>query len=132
MKVILSIKPQFVEKIFNGSKIFEFRRSIFKNKEVKKILVYASAPISKVVGEFEIEEVLHMEISSLWKHTSKLSGITEKYFRDYFQGKEFGYAIKVKKIKAYKENLGIEETFGVKAPQSFAYVKTESKELQCV
>ena len=84
MKVILSIKPQFVEKIFNGSKIFEFRRSISKNKEVKKILVYASAPISKVVGEIEIEEVLHMEISALWKQTSKLSGITEGYFRDYF------------------------------------------------
>ena len=53
MKVILSIKPEFANKIFNGTKKFEFRRTLFKKKEVKKIVVYASAPISKVIGEFE-------------------------------------------------------------------------------
>ena len=59
MKVILSIKPQFAEKIFEGSKKFEFRRSIFKNPNVKIIIVYGSAPISKIIGEFEIEEILY-------------------------------------------------------------------------
>lgn len=130
MKVILSIKPQFVEKIFEGTKKFEFRRLLFKNKEVKKILIYASSPISKVVGEFDIEEVIHMELNSLWQKTSKQSGITKEYFFDYFKGKENGYAIKIKRFKMYKEHLAIEETFGVKAPQSFAYVK--EKELQFV
>lgn len=57
MKVLLSIKPEFANKIFEGSKKFEFRRSIFKNKQVKSIVVYASAPISKVIGEFEIDTV---------------------------------------------------------------------------
>jgi len=131
MKVILSIKPQFVEKIFEGTKKFEFRRALFKNKEVKTILIYASAPISKVVGEFEIEEVIHQELNTLWNNTSKYSGISKEYFFDYFSGKENGYAIKVKKVKRYKEKLAIEETFGVKPPQSFAYVKEEEKELQC-
>ena len=56
MKVILSIKPEFANKIFNGTKKFEFRRTLFKNKEIKMIIVYASAPISKVIGEFEIIE----------------------------------------------------------------------------
>lgn len=130
MKVILSIKPQFVEKIFEGTKKFEFRRSLFKNKKVKKVLIYASSPISKVVGEFEIEDVIHMELNSLWQKTSKYSGITKEYFFDYFNGKENGYAIKVKKIKIYQEHLPIEETFGVKAPQSFAYVRDEEYELQ--
>ena len=32
MKVLLSIKPEFAEKIFNGTKKYEFRKSIFKNK----------------------------------------------------------------------------------------------------
>lgn len=30
MKVLLSIKPEFVEKIFAGEKKFEYRRTIFK------------------------------------------------------------------------------------------------------
>ena len=31
MKVVLSIKPEFANKIFDGTKKFEFRKSIFKN-----------------------------------------------------------------------------------------------------
>jgi predicted transcriptional regulator len=30
MKVLLSIKPQFAEMIFSGTKKYEFRRSVFK------------------------------------------------------------------------------------------------------
>ena len=65
MKVILSIKPEFANKIFNGTKKFEFRRTLFKNKEIKMIIVYASAPISKVIGEFEIDRIFHEELELL-------------------------------------------------------------------
>ena len=34
MKVVLSIKPQFANKIFDGTKKFEFRKAIFKNQIV--------------------------------------------------------------------------------------------------
>ena len=54
MKVVLSIKPEFAFKIFDGSKKFEFRKAIFKNNNVKSIIVYASSPVQKVIGEFEI------------------------------------------------------------------------------
>lgn len=33
MKVLLSIKPEFAERIFNGSKKYEFRKVIFKNPD---------------------------------------------------------------------------------------------------
>jgi predicted transcriptional regulator len=127
MEVILSIKPEYANKIFNGSKKFEFRRSIFKNKEVTKIIVYASSPVSKIIGEFEIEKILHEDLKSLWNLTKDFSGISEKYYYDYFIGKENGYAIEVKKVKLYKEVLCIKETFGINPPQSFAYVKKKHK-----
>jgi predicted transcriptional regulator len=38
MKVVLSIKPGFAEKIFSGEKKFEFRRAIFKDRSVKTVL----------------------------------------------------------------------------------------------
>ena len=46
MKVLLSIKPEFANKIFEGTKRFEFRKSIFK-KEVKTVVVYASSPLQQ-------------------------------------------------------------------------------------
>ena len=123
MKVILSIKPEFANKIFNGTKKFEFRRTIFKNKEVKNIIVYASAPISKVIGEFEIDRIFHEELGLLWNQTFKFSGITEDYYMKYFIGKENGYAIEVKNPKKYKKELCIKQSFGLNPPQSFAYMK---------
>ncbi len=126
MKILLSIKPEFAEKIFTEEKKYEFRRTIFKNKEVSSVIVYASAPISKIIGEFEIEEVLCKELGLLWHQTKDYSGITEAYYYKYFQGKEEGYALKVKKAIRYKENLCLKDCLGLKPPQSFAYIKEGS------
>jgi hypothetical protein len=52
--VLLSIKPEFVEKIFSGLKKYEFRRVIFKSKSVSRVVIYASSPVQRVVGEFAV------------------------------------------------------------------------------
>jgi predicted transcriptional regulator len=123
MEVILSIKPEYANKIFSGNKRFEFRRSIFKNKDVKKIIVYASSPISKIIGEFEIEKIHFSDVDTLWQETQEFSGITKEYFDKYFIGKKSGFALEIKKTKKYSASLSIKESFGISAPQSFAYVK---------
>ena len=58
MKVLLSIKPIFANEIFNGNKKFEYRKSIFKNKDIKTIVVYSTKPIGKIIGEFDIENII--------------------------------------------------------------------------
>ncbi len=120
---MLSIKPEFASKIFDGSKKYEFRKRLYKNAEVKVVIVYASAPISKVIGEFEVEQVLHEDLSSLWNETQLHSGISEAYYNQYFAGRESGYAIKVKSTKRYDIPLCIKKSFGLHPPQSFAYVR---------
>jgi predicted transcriptional regulator len=121
MKVILSIKPEFAEKIFSGDKRFEYRRSIFKNREVSKIIVYASAPISKVVGEFEIVQIKCLDLKTLWRETKELSGITEEFFYEYFKGKKLGFALEIKKARQFKKAKCIVKEYGKIAPQSFVY-----------
>lgn len=122
MKVLLSIKPEFAEKIFNGTKKFEFRRSIFKRQTIKKVVVYASSPVQKVIGEFEIDQILSLAPESLWEKTHLHSGITENYFFEYFGDKEIGHAIKVKNIKRYKNPLCLKKDFNTIPPQSFLYL----------
>ncbi|OTQ00605.1 hypothetical protein B5S43_08290, partial [Gilliamella apicola] len=61
MKVLLSIKPEFVEKILSGEKKYEFRKKLFKRQSVKTIVIYATMPIGKVVGEFDIDHVISDE-----------------------------------------------------------------------
>ena len=122
MKIILSIKPQFANKIFDGEKEFEFRRILFKRKDVKEILVYASSPISKVIGQFEVADILNKELNQLWEITSHKSGISKDYYLSYFLGAKKCYAIKIKNPQKYKRPLCIHKRFGLHPPQSFVYI----------
>lgn len=126
ISVLLSIKPEFATRIFHGIKRYEFRRVLFKDRSVKKIVVYASAPISKVIGEFEVEEILELETEHLWNQTKEYSGIPKDYFDTYFQGRETGYAIKIGNTRLYDTPLELQENFNIKrAPQSFVYVSVQ-------
>jgi len=122
MKVLLSIKPKFAEKIFNGTKKFEFRRSVFKNPNIKTIVVYASFPVQKVIGEFDINRIICKNVHDLWEYTQQHAGIDRNYFFDYFSDKENGYAIEVKRTRKYKKPLLLKENFNMVPPQSFAYI----------
>ena len=121
--VLLSIKPKYVEKIFEGKKCYEFRRVMFRTQGVAKIIIYASQPVQKVVGEFEIEEILSLRPKDLWDCTKELSGIEKKYFDEYFKGKTTAHAIKIKNVKRYELPQDIQEDYNFRRPpQSFRYL----------
>lgn len=120
MKVLLSIKPEFVEKIISGEKKFEFRRKIFK-KDVESVIIYASSPWQMVIGEFLIDDIIGSELNLLWEKTHKFSGIEEDFFWQYFKGTKYGYALKIGKLQLYDSPKMI-DIFGVKPPQSYVYI----------
>jgi len=122
MKVLLSIKPEFAELIFDGSKKYEFRKAIFKNPDVRTVVVYASSPVQRVIGEFQIETILRDAPKSLWKETRDHSGISEEFFFDYFSGHKVAFAIKVKKTRRYKKPRCLISCYNVTPPQSFCYI----------
>lgn len=120
--ILLSINPQHVENILNGTKKFEFRKRACKRK-VDKLIIYSTYPIMKVVGEAEVEDVLIEEPETLWEKTQRLSGIDKYFFDEYYQGCEQAVAYKLKAVKKYNIPMELSD-FGVSsAPQSFVYVE---------
>jgi predicted transcriptional regulator len=122
MKVLLSIRPEFASRIFDGSKGYEYRRTIFKRTEVTTIVVYASEPIKKVIGEFEIGEIIYEKPQTLWEWTGEQAGITKERFLDYFKDKTKGYAIKVKAARTYDTPIPLNRLIVGCPPQSFIYL----------
>lgn len=122
MRVLLSIKPEYAFKIFEGTKKFEFRKVIFKNPDVKTVVVYASSPVQQVIGEFEIDSIFSFNPDKIWKMTKEFSGISEDFFYEYFANREIAHAIKIKSIKKYKRPLSIRDDFGAVPPQSYMYL----------
>ena len=122
--VLLSIKPAFAEKILNGEKAFEFRRTVFKDSTVKRALIYASYPACLIIGEFEVGGILTMSKSALWRMTKQKAGISWRVFSEYFSGKQKCNAIRVVNPIRYDDPVPLYETLGMKRPpQSFAYIK---------
>lgn len=120
-KIIISIKPEYVNKIINGSKKFEFRTKAAK-RDIKKIIIYETIPVKKVVAEAEIVEVLALTPDELWAVAKKEAGVSKEFFDSYFKDKKIAYAYKLGTIKVYDTPKDLIE-FGIrKAPQSFVYV----------
>lgn len=51
-KILLSIKPKYVEEILAGRKLVEYRKRIPRDDNVKQVLIYASYPVKRIVAEF--------------------------------------------------------------------------------
>ena len=123
MKVLLSIKPKFVESIIKGNKKYEYRKAIFK-KNVDTVVIYKTTPFCKIIGEFEIDGILYDTPENIWQITQEFAGITQDYFDKYFYNRKIAYAIKIGNIKQYElEPKDIIKQF--KAPQSFMYRDVE-------
>lgn len=118
--IILSIHPCHIEKIFSGEKLYEFRKII--PSDIQSIVVYATSPIKKIVAILEVDKVLTGTPESIWKQTSKHSGVTKDFFMSYFRGKEKANAVKIKRFFKLKEPKHLSYV-GIKhAPQSFLYI----------
>lgn len=120
-KILLSIKPEYAEKIFAGTKKYEFRRVVSK-RQPSKIVVYTTSPVCRVIGEVAVNKVICESPSKLWDKTRKSAGISRQKFYSYFSGKEVGYAFALAKTKKYKTPKFLSD-FGIsQAPQSFVYL----------
>ena len=123
--VLLSVKPQFASAILDGTKTFELRRAVFRACGVHRAVLYASMPVGRVVGEFEIAEVLAMELDDLWHATRHGSGIDRAYFDRYFHGRTSGYALRVRAARRYPRPRHLGRHYGIgHPPQSFRYLES--------
>ncbi len=119
--ILLSIKPEYSERILSGEKKFEFRRKR-ASRSVEKILIYTSAPKMKVVGEAEVTDILESTPSNLWDQTFHNAGISKKKFMEYFSQKECAYAYQLGKVTRFKKEKTLAD-YGIKTPpQSFIYI----------
>lgn len=124
MKILLSIKPEFVKEIFEGNKKFEYRKSMFKREGINQVIVYSTMPVGRIIGEFSIEKILKLCPEQLWKVTSEYSGISKCFFDEYFNARKIAYAYQIKNPILYDDPID-PDSFSKKffAPQSFKYIQ---------
>lgn len=122
MRVLLSINPEHADKIFNGTKKFEFRKAVPKSP-VTTVVVYSTMPVGRVIGEFEIGEIISAKPEQLWKKTRSASGISKQFFSSYFANRSRAFAISVRSAQLYEKPIALSDLIGsAPPPQSFRYL----------
>lgn len=118
----MSIHPEYADAIFDGHKGFEFRRVLFK-EDVREVVVYATSPVSRVVGRFTIEEIYQDAPNQLWTRTKALAGVTKEMFDTYFRDKATAFAIKVSEPVRFAQSQPLSKYVPSNTPpQSFCYI----------
>lgn len=127
-KVLISIKPEYVNKILNGTKKYEYRRTLAK-KDVSSLIIYSTWPVKEIVGEVDVVGTIEMAPSSLWEKTKKEAGISRKKYREYFKKRKKACAYVLGMVTKYETNKKLLDIGVQQAPQSFLYLTQEQYEL---
>ncbi|MBW1650793.1 MAG: ASCH domain-containing protein [Deltaproteobacteria bacterium] len=126
MKVLLSIKPEFVHKISSGKKLYEYRKAIYSKRDIKRILIYSTKPVGMIVGEFYVDDIIEEHPDKIWEKTKEYSGIKKSFYDNYFKGRQKGYAIKIGEKNFYEKPINPYELFdSFTPPQSFLYLSNK-------
>ena len=120
-KMLLSIKPKYVDKILSGEKKYEFRK-FHCRKGIDTIVIYATTPMKKVVGEVALLDIIEGNVEHIWNETHNYGGILKKDYTDYYKERGNAIAYQLGEVTVYKEPKMLTD-FGLNyVPQSFAYI----------
>jgi len=129
MDVLISIKPKFVGEILQLRKRYEFRKKIYKKKNVTSIFIYSSRPEKKIVAKFQPGRIIEEHPKELWKQCKDHAGISKTEFFAYFKDRSVGYAIEIQDLVQFEESIdpkALDPNFH--APQSFYYLSEPIKQ----
>lgn len=130
-KILISIKPKFVNLMFKGMKKYEYRTKEGKFDQGAKIFVYCTSPIKKIVGFFTCGGVLVGTPNDIWAKTNQESGLNKGDFFSYYKNKEKAIAIRISNPKEFKSPCELEQMREIfknfNPPQSFYYLNESEK-----
>lgn len=123
--ILMSMKPEYADMILHGSKKYEFRKHGFK-REIDKVFIYATKPVSKIVGYFTFDEILRGTTSEIWETCSEYAGILENDFHKYFKSTKTAFAIRINRVFKMEKPISPSNIIeGFKGPRSFIYINSK-------
>ncbi|HZF50439.1 MAG TPA: hypothetical protein VE093_17395 [Polyangiaceae bacterium] len=81
--LLLSVRPKYASKILDGSKSVEIRRAFSTKWAGQRVVLYASDPVSSLVGEAHIANVVPGTPGKLWDAFHDHIGCTKEDFDSY-------------------------------------------------
>ncbi|MBT0993153.1 hypothetical protein KIN34_02460 [Cellulomonas sp. DKR-3] len=120
---VMSIRPHFAEAILEQTKLVEFRKRRLA-PDVTTVLIYATMPVGRIIGVFEVAGQQVASPSALWEAHKAHAGIARAAYREYYQGRKFAVGILVQDARRLVRPIELTALDpALVAPQSFAYLQ---------
>jgi len=123
--ILLSVKPEYANKILSGEKRYEYRKMIPK-LEIGEILFYSTVPEKKVVAKVKVTNMLVGAPSDIWNETKEYAGISESGYFHYFNSRGTAYAYVLGRVEKYNPPKELSDFNINTPPQSFVYIDTNT------
>lgn len=129
MDIIMSIHPKWAEKIYNGEKRVEWRKTRPKLEGKTRVYIYETSPINKVTGFFTILDVFGFDSNHGISFAVEKGCVPIDDLKKY-QGDSmciFAWEIKYGSVVNFNQPKTLAD-FGLnRPPQSWQYLKRMSK-----
>ena len=120
--VVMSVHPHFAEAIMDGRKKVEFRKRRFAD-DVSVVWVYATAPVRKVIGYFEVGTIHTANPTDLWRQFADVGCIDRAAFDRYYADSLTGAGIGIRRaVRLRRPAHSVDLLPSGVPPQSYAYV----------
>lgn len=126
---LISIHPNHVTKILSGEKRLEFRRK-WATKPVERLLIYSTAPSSRLVAVVRVRQIITGSPTALWKHAQEIGGgISRRKLLEYLEGVKSAFALELHEVCKLGDGVAPSVVFGqsFQAPQSFRYLNQQEE-----
>lgn len=121
-EILLSIRPCYASLILEGLKWWEFRKYAPCVAFGTRVYMYATFPVSKIVGYFTLGEVIGGDFANIYQRTYMHAGLSLNTLQQYALGSSRIYAWQVLCPHRFSTNKTLED-FGLKRPpRSYCYI----------
>jgi len=123
--LLLSVKTEFADKIFDGRKTIELRRRRPRVELGDYLVIYVPTPCKGIVGVASVDQVVEARLGTLWRKVRHGCGVTYTEFRAYFAETSTGYGIFLSRPARFTSSLALDTIREIEpgfTPQGYKYL----------
>jgi predicted transcriptional regulator len=118
----MAIHPVYADAILDGAKQVEFRKRKLA-EDITTVVIYATAPVQRVIGEFRIRETVVDDPESIWVRFGDVGVIDRDAYGAYYANSDHAVAFVVDEATRYERPQSLKElSTAPSVPQSFSYM----------
>lgn len=132
--LIISVKPKFVKLMKSGKKTTELRKTLPSRAGMySRMFVWETSPKKHLTGVAVLFCRCTNDPDTLWRQTSKTSGVSKKEFVEYFKGYNYGHGLEFTDFQEFPHKISLSEMKtminGFHPPQGYYYVSDKNSDL---